>query len=149
MQVWNVLHMARWKYRTQKIAKNSPSAHHRTTLSGYIFATKTRIDNRKKIVKQQYLSHTSPQYDELRLTCVWDLLPSLGHPHKFQRVSDLGSVTARQSSSWHQPNFAVLNRGRHLFLAGRPSRWAMAHILVGSNFAKCWLILKILAPAIW
>jgi len=32
-----------------------PSGHHRTTLSGYIFATKARIDNRKKIVKQQYL----------------------------------------------------------------------------------------------
>ena len=29
-----------------KIAKNS--AHHGTTLSGYIFATKARIDNRKK-----------------------------------------------------------------------------------------------------
>jgi len=25
-----------------------PSAHHRTTLSGYIFATTARIDNRKK-----------------------------------------------------------------------------------------------------
>jgi len=44
-----VLHSAaRWKCRTQKIAKKSPSAHHRTTLSGYIFATKARIDNRKK-----------------------------------------------------------------------------------------------------
>jgi len=29
----------------------------------------------------------------------WDLLASLGHPCKFQRVSRLGSVTARQSSS--------------------------------------------------
>jgi len=29
-----------------------------------------------------------------------------------------------------QPNFAALNRGRHLCLAGRPSRWALAHILV-------------------
>jgi len=48
MQVWNVLHAARWKYRMQKIAINSPSAHHRTTLSGYIFVTKARIDNRKK-----------------------------------------------------------------------------------------------------
>ena len=25
----------------------------------------------------------------------------------------------------------ALNRGRHLYLAGRPSRWALAHILVG------------------
>jgi len=27
-------------------------------------------------------------------------------------------------------NFATLNRGRHLYSAGRPSRWALAHILV-------------------
>jgi len=38
-----------------KIAKKSPSVHHRTTLSGYIFATKAGIDNNKKLVKQQYL----------------------------------------------------------------------------------------------
>jgi len=30
--------------------KNLPSAHHRTTLSGYIFATKARIDNRKNLL---------------------------------------------------------------------------------------------------
>ena len=33
----------------KKIAKKLPSGHHRTTLSGYIFATKTCIDNRKKL----------------------------------------------------------------------------------------------------
>jgi len=32
----------------KNIAKKSPPAHHRTTLSGYIFATKACIDNRKK-----------------------------------------------------------------------------------------------------
>jgi len=35
------------KRRTQKIGKKSLSAHHRTTLSGYIFTTKAHIDNRK------------------------------------------------------------------------------------------------------
>ena len=60
MQVWNVLHAARWKCRTQKIAKNSPSAHHRTTLSGYIFATKTWIDNRKKNLLNSNVSPTCP-----------------------------------------------------------------------------------------
>ena len=35
------------------------------------------------------------------------------------------------SSSGRQPNFAALNRGRHLCSAGRPSGWALAHILVG------------------
>jgi len=37
--------------------KKSPSRHRHTTLSGYIFTTKARIDNRKKIVRQQYLPH--------------------------------------------------------------------------------------------
>jgi len=31
-----------------KIAKNAPSERYRTNLSGYIFATKARINNRKK-----------------------------------------------------------------------------------------------------
>jgi len=51
-----------------KIAKNSPSGHHCTTLSSYIFATKACIDNRKKPVKQQYLLHMNPQYGELQPT---------------------------------------------------------------------------------
>jgi len=35
-------------------------------MSGYIFATKASIDNRKKkLVKQQYLLQMSPQYGEL------------------------------------------------------------------------------------
>jgi len=42
----------------------------------------------------------------------------------------LGGGTAQQSSSERQPNFAVLNRGRQLCSAGRPSRWELAHILV-------------------
>jgi len=56
-----------WKYRMQKVVKKSQFGHHRTTLSGYIFATKSRIDNwKKKLVKQQYLLHMFPQYGELR-----------------------------------------------------------------------------------
>jgi len=49
------------------------------------------------------------------------------------------SVTARHSSSGRQPNCDVVQgmelpnfrRGRHLYSAGRPSRLASAHILVG------------------
>jgi len=40
------------------------------------------------------------------------------------------SVTARHSNSGRQPNFAALSTGRRLYSAGRPSRWALAHILV-------------------
>jgi len=54
-----VLHAARCKCRTPKSRLKSPSRHHPTTLSGYIFATKAGIDNRKKPVKQQYLFYMS------------------------------------------------------------------------------------------
>ena len=39
------------------------------------------------------------------------------------------------SSSGRQSHFAALDRGRHLCSAGRPSRWALAHILVTIVFA--------------
>ena len=51
-----------------------------------------------------------------------------GTPANFKRFRVLAACTA--SSSGRQPNFAALNRGRHLYSAGRPSRWALAHILV-------------------
>ena len=38
------------------------------------------------------------------------------------------------SSSGRQPNFVTLNRGRHVYSAGRPSCWALAHILVRDEF---------------
>jgi len=58
---------ARGSLKTQdaKKSQKSPSGHHRTTLSGYIFATKAHVDNRKKIVKQQYVHNMSPQYGQL------------------------------------------------------------------------------------
>ena len=114
----------------KKSPKNSPSGHYRTTLSGYIFANNACIDNRKKLVKQQYLPHMSSQFGELRPTNGWDPFGNLGHRNKFQRVSRLGSVTARHSSSGRQANFPVLKTRRHLYSAGRPSCWALAHSLV-------------------
>jgi len=60
MQVSNVLHAARWKCRTQKIAKNRPSGHHCTTLPGHIFATKAHIDNRKKNLLSSNISSRCP-----------------------------------------------------------------------------------------
>jgi len=71
------------KMQDPKIAKNWPSGHHRTTLSGYIFSTKARVDNREKLVKQQYVLQMSPQYGELRPTKgeigsgVWARAPQL------------------------------------------------------------------------
>jgi len=50
MQVWNVLHAACWKCRTQKIAIK----HHRTTLLGYIFTTEARVDNQKNLLSSRW-----------------------------------------------------------------------------------------------
>jgi len=98
MHVWNLLHAARWKYRTQKSRQKSPSGHHRTTLSRYTFPLWHISTIGKKLVKQVKLVnllHRSSQYGELRPTNGWDRLTSLGHPCKFQLVLRLGSVTAR------------------------------------------------------
>jgi len=40
--------------------KNSPSGHHRTTFSGYIFATEASINNRKTILLNSNISPTCP-----------------------------------------------------------------------------------------
>jgi len=113
--------------------KKSPFAHHRTTLSGYIFATKGRIDNRKKkLVKQQYLFQTTAQYGELWPTSGWDRSGSLG---QFRVLAALlhGSQVVSISQTLH-----VEQRLPPMF-AGRPSRWALDHILVlmMKYFASC------------
>jgi len=82
-----------------------------------------------KLVKGQYLLHMAWQYGKLPPTKGWDRFTSLP-PCKFQDVSRLGSIAAWHSSSSREPNFAALNRGRHVYAAGRPSRLALAHILV-------------------
>ena len=128
MQVWNMLHAARWKYRTQKVAKNR----HLGTIAQLCRAISSQLRHistiGKKLVKQQYLLHMCSQHDELRPTNGWDRSGSLGVPLQISTGFALGSVTARHSSSGRQPNFAALNRGRHPYTAGRPSRWALAHI---------------------
>jgi len=43
-------------------------------LSGFIFPTKALIDIGKKLVKQQYLLHMSPQYGELQPTTAAEIV---------------------------------------------------------------------------
>jgi len=116
----------------KKIAKNSPAGHHRTTLSGYIFATKTRIDNRKKLVKQQYLPHVSynmVNFGLLAAEIVSWLWCTPANFNGFRVLAALLHGTLLLGVST-QRNFAALNRWRHLYSAGWSSRWALAHILV-------------------
>jgi len=127
MQVWNVLRAARCKCRTQKLPKIRQLGSI-AQICRAISSQLRHISTVGETLLNSNAPHMTSQYGELRPTSGWYLLASLGHPCKFQRVSRLGSVTARDSSSGRQPNFAALNRGRHLYSAGRPSRWALAHI---------------------
>jgi len=58
------------KYRTQTIAKNLPSGHHRTTLSSCIFTTKIHIDNISSTCPHN-MANVGPLMAEIGLP-VWD-----------------------------------------------------------------------------
>jgi len=94
-----------WQQNTRRInyAKIA-SAHHRTNLSGYIFATKACIDNRKNMLNCN-MSSTCP-HNMVNVANGWDWFASLGHPSKFQRVSRHGFVTEPTSLNGGQPTFA-------------------------------------------
>jgi len=80
MQVWKVLHAARCKCRTQKVAKNR----HLGTIPQLCRAISSQLRHvstiGKKLIKQQYLLYMFTQYGELRPTSGWDRFISLGHP---------------------------------------------------------------------
>jgi len=71
------------KNRTQKCRQKSPSGHYRTSLSGYIFATEARIDNRKNLLSSNMSSTFPPQYGELRPLAAQIGLPVWGTPANF------------------------------------------------------------------
>jgi len=100
--------------------KLSPSAHHRTTLSGYIFATKALIDNRKKLLSSNIC--TACSYNMVNFGLLATEIVSLvwGTPANFNGFRVLAALLHSHT--------AALNRRRHLYSAGRPSRWALAHI---------------------
>ena len=114
--------------------KKSPKIRHMRTIAQLCRAISSQLRHvltiGKKLVKQQYLLHMSPQYGELGpLTaeiCWW----IWGSPANFNRLSVLaaslhGSVVVGVSQTlWNWTESGPL------YAAGRPSRWALAHILV-------------------
>jgi len=133
MQVWNVRHAARWKCRTQKSCQKLPSGHHRTTLSSYIFATNARIDNWKNLLSSNMSSrrpHNMVNIGPLTAENDWRVWGTPSYFSGYRVLAALGLLHGSQVVGISQT--AVLNRGRHLRLAWRPSRWALAHILVYS-----------------
>jgi len=115
MQVWNVLHAAGWKYRTQKIVKNR----HLGNIAQLCLAISSQLRHvstiEKKIVKQQYLCQV-PQYGEIRPTNRWDPFGSLGQPSKFQWVLCLGFVL-RSPIYWQRYCTALQQRRQPNFMA--------------------------------
>jgi len=79
MHVWNVLHATRWKYRMQKLRKNSTIG--------------------EELDKQHYLLHMSLQYAELWPINGWDLWASLGTPANFDGFRVLASLLHRRRST--------------------------------------------------
>jgi len=62
-----------------------------------------------------------------------------GTPANFNGFHVLAALL-RSTSSERPADFAPLNRERHLYSAGRPSRWSLAHILVFfSTMSRGWL----------
>jgi len=111
--------------------KKPPKIGHLGTITQFCWAISSQLRHISTIGKNllsSNISSTCPHNMVNLATSNWDQSSSLGHPCKFQWVSRLGSVTAWHCSSGRQPNSAALNRGRHLYSAGRPSRWAFAHI---------------------
>jgi len=94
------------KTQDAKIAKKSPSAHSRTTLSGYLFATKAYIDNRKKLLNRNIsrtCSNNMVNFGPLTVEICWRVR---GTPNKFQPVLRLGFVAVLTLLNGGQQNFA-------------------------------------------
>jgi len=91
--------------RRKKVAKNR----HVGTIAQICRAISSQLRNISTIGKNLFssnMSSTCPRNMVNFSTNGWDLLASLGHPCKFQRVSRLAFVTAATSLTGGQPNFA-------------------------------------------
>ena len=126
MHVWNVLHADHWKYRMQK----SPFWHHRTTLSGCIFAAEARVDNQKKNLLNNNTSSTCPHnmvnFGLLTAEICWRVWDTPASFNGFRILAALlhGTLVVCVSHTLQRWTDGAT------YSAGRPSRWALAHILV-------------------
>jgi len=96
--------------------KKLPSGHHRTTLSGYIFATKARIDNRKKDLLNSSVSPRCPHnMVNFRLLAWLRSVVEFEAPMQISTGFAFGSVTARHSGRGRQPNCGIEQRAPPIF----------------------------------
>jgi len=126
MQVWNVLHAARWNTGRKN--------RHLGTIAQICRAISSQLRHvstiGKKLVKQQYLPTCPHNMVNFGLLAAEIVSLVCGTPANFNGVRVLaallhGTLVVGVSQT------AALNRGRHLYSAGWPSRWTLAHIIVG------------------
>jgi len=83
-------------------AKITPKNRHLRTIAQHCGAVSSQLRHvstvEKKLVKQQYLLHMSPQSGELWSTNEWDPFGSLGHPSNFNGFRVLPSLLQRRRS---------------------------------------------------
>ena len=115
--------------------KKSTKIRHLGTIAQLCWAISSQLRHVLTIGKSLLNSNISPTcpYNMVNFSPVAAQIGSLvWAPQLILMGLRLGSITARHSSCGGQPNFAALNRKRHLYSAGRPSRRALAHILVST-----------------
>ena len=140
MHVWN----ASGSLKIQD-AKKSPFWNHRTTLSGYIFGAKACIDNRKKnLLNSNTFStclHNMVNFGLQTAEIRWRVWGTPANCNGFRDLAALlhGTLVVGVSQT------ASLNRGRHLYSAWRPSRWALVHILVFPLILQTIIIAQIMS----
>ena len=114
---------------TQGGHKRSPKIRHLGTIAQLSRAISSQLKHVSTIGKNLLSSnmsstcrHNMVNFGPLAeiVSLVW------GTPANFNGFRILAELL--HSNSGRQPNFAELNRGRHQYSAGRPSRWALAHI---------------------
>jgi len=131
MQVWHVLHVARWK-EDAKICYLGTISHSRAVSSQlrHVSTIEKKFNFLNSNISRtcpHNMVNFGPLVAEIGLV-VW------GTPANFNgfHVSAALLHGTLVSSSGRQPNFAVLNRGCHIHSAGQPSSWALAYILVST-----------------
>jgi len=89
-------------------------------------------NNRKKVLNSN-VSHTYP-HNMVNFGLLAAEIVSLvwGTPANFNGFRLLAALLHGTLVVGVSDTFAALNRERHLYSAGRPSRWSLAHILVAS-----------------
>ena len=103
----NLLHTARWKYRTQKSPKIAVCASSHNFVGLYLRDWGMYRQPEKNSLNVNICSTCLQKIANFRLINSWDPFGSLGHHSKFQRLSRLGFVvTALMSLNGGQQNFA-------------------------------------------